>query len=328
VSETRSWLAASRYATPDVRAWELLKRSNERHETWTEEGYRDGIRLAREALGIDPEYPQAHAAMASGYYMLWAFGFDPREELRKNAKASAERAVELEPTNEQGQELLAHLSMRESDWEGAETRLVRALEAKPSDGPLRFAYGWLLLSTDRVQEGTPHLQRAVALNPTRDSSRNTLGVLHVLEGNYEAAIQVLEESSHPWPVGPVHLAYAHHLNGDDERASEALIEGYASSPEVAAAWRATFAEGGLEAVHRAVLDQRVAQTGRACTTDHQWVSQVLAFIGAADRMFDCMDESIRLKRIDVMANFWPVYDPYRDDPRFIALLRRMNLAEE
>ncbi len=49
-------------------------------------------------------------------------------------------------------------------------------------------------------------------------------------------------------------------------------------------------------------------------------------IGEADALFACLQKAIdRKDEVYLKAN--PVYDPYRADPRFAALLRRMNLAE-
>jgi tetratricopeptide (TPR) repeat protein len=262
-----------------------------------------------------------------GYYYLWEWGFDPRDEALAKVRPSAERALEIEPTNGSAHALLAWLSMRDCDWEGAEARLLRALKATPRHGPLRNSYGWLLLFTGRIEESATHLQRAVALDPAAAWTHYALGVLHLFKGDYEAAIGEFEGRSHSVRTGPLSLARAHQLNGDDERASEVLIRVYAPSPEVAAEWETTFAEGGLVAVNRAVLDHQIARTGRPCTLDPEWASFIFAFIGEADRMFACLEEGIRLKRPAFAVKVAPRFSSYRDDPRFTALLRRMGLEE-
>ncbi len=50
------------------------------------------------------------------------------------------------------------------------------------------------------------------------------------------------------------------------------------------------------------------------------------FSGEADAMFECLQKAIDRRDL-VWLEADPVYDPYREDPRFAALLRRMNLAE-
>ncbi len=44
-------------------------------------------------------------------------------------------------------------------------------------------------------------------------------------------------------------------------------------------------------------------------------------------MFECLNEGVRLKRPAFITKVYPVFAPYRDDPRFTALLQRMNLAD-
>jgi adenylate cyclase len=319
VSETKSWLVASRYATPDVRAWELLRKSDERENTWTEEGFRDQITLTGLALEIDPEYAQAHAQHGWGYFWLWDRGVDSRGETLAMAKASVEHALELEPTNGAAHNLLAWLSMRDCAWEEAEARLVRALKATPGHGPLRNAYGWLLLYTGRVEDAAAHLWRAAALDPGAAWATVAVGLLHLVEGDREAAIREMERWSLAWPTAPLLLATAYRLNGEDGGASDVLINAYAPSPGAATAWRATFAEGGLVALSQAILDQQIGLTGRPCTKDPEWASLMLALSGEQDQMFSCLEEGVRLKRPALGVKVNPAFDPYR--------LRRMNLAD-
>jgi hypothetical protein len=76
-----------------------------------------------------------------------------------------------------------------------------------------------------------------------------------------------------------------------------------------------------------VLDYRISRSGSACTADPDQAALLLAVIGDSDRMFDCLDQAIRVQRAPYIVKVWPAFDPYRSDPRFIALLRRMGLEE-
>jgi hypothetical protein len=67
-------------------------------------------------------------------------------------------------------------------------------------------------------------------------------------------------------------------------------------------------------------------TGSPCSDDAWLVADSLAFLGEVGAMFDCLGKAIDRGDV-VFLRADPVYDPYRSDPRFVALLRRMNLAE-
>jgi tetratricopeptide (TPR) repeat protein len=184
----------------------------------------------------------------------------------------------------------------------------------------------VLLFTGRLEEAAPHLRRAAALDPEMASIRYYLGVLYLVKGDYEAAIGELRRVL-AFPGAPGNLAYAHPLNGYDERASEVLIEA-APSEEAAAALRRAFDEGGFAGMMRLVLDYQISQSGRPCTNHPDWASVMLAFIGEADRMYECIDEALAAGQVrGLYLKVHPNFDPYRDDPRFTARLRRMGLEE-
>jgi adenylate cyclase len=324
VSETQSWLIDSRYATPDIRAWEFVKQGVDREQTYSAEGFRDEIALTLQALEIDPDYAQAHAQLGWGHFFLWYSGLDAREETRAKARSMAERAIELEPTNGAAQNLLAWMSMGEADWAGAEARYARALRDTPSHGPLREGYGIVLLATGRLEEAETQLERAIALDPETAGPRSWLGRAYLGRRDFDAAIAEFERALVLFNTLWL-LSYAHHLRGDDARAAEVLLESAPSA--VAAAWRQAFEEQGYGGIVRAGLEHEIAASGTPCTRLPTQAASMLAVLGEPDRMLACLDEAIRQKRPPVDVKSSPAYDPYRGDPRFIALLERMHLAE-
>jgi hypothetical protein len=53
---------------------------------------------------------------------------------------------------------------------------------------------------------------------------------------------------------------------------------------------------------------------------------MLAYLGDREGTFRCLEESVDRGRFG-MIKVNPVFDPYRDDPRFEALLARVGLAD-
>ncbi len=240
------------------------------------------------------------------------------------ARPAAERALELEPTNGVAQNLLGVISILECDWTGAEARYVRALRDTPRIGPLREGYGLLLLVSGRLEEAEAQFKRAVALDPELTSFRHSLGLAYLGKQEFDAAVAEFERAL-TWPETRWFLSYAHHLRGDDARAAEVLLE--SAPPAVAPVWRRAFEERRYEGIVRAKLEHEIDATGTTCSKDPVQAASMLAVLGEPDRMLTCLDEAHPLKRPPKDLKSSPAYDPYRSDPRFVALLQRMNLAD-
>ena len=71
---------------------------------------------------------------------------------------------------------------------------------------------------------------------------------------------------------------------------------------------------------RVALDFRLAQSELRCPEPRFDVMALSANLGDRDRMFDCLE-------FFNAPPYMPILDPYRDDPRFHALLRKWNLED-
>jgi adenylate cyclase len=328
VEDAPSWMQGGRYAPRDVRAYELVRKSSDLMWAFHEEGVRRAIDLCLQAIEIDPDYSEAHNQLGWAYYALWRGGYDRSEKNLSKARAAATRAHAINEND--GISLLAQLSMQEWKWEDAERRLVRAIELAPRNGGPRLSYAMLLLTLGRVDAAADQARRATELDPLWPIAHSYLGFIHLVAGDYDAAIERLERGVELNPqvvYGTGFPALAYHMNGMDAEALDAAVRGI--PPELEGALRGGYEADGWRGMCRAWVEALVAQTGRPCTRGAGYGAALYAWSGDVDRMYGCLEESLAEESGPFMLALKvnPTFAPYRDDPRFIALLRRMGLEE-
>ena len=96
--------------------------------------------------------------------------------------------------------------------------------------------------------------------------------------------------------------------------------------EAKADLRKVFEGSGYRGVRRRALEVRIERTQKNCT-DRQWDAVVdLAYLGEGDRMFECLQQWVRLPGNSMLLrDRW--VSKYRSDPRFTAILKEMGLEE-
>lgn len=156
----------TRNYTENAAAYQLYLKGRYHVLTTRQSGPETGITYYREALAIDPNYALAHAALAEAYLGLAFRNEALATEVFPQARASAQRAVEIDPALPEGQIALAQASFWfDWDWNEAENRLRRALEIDADNAEANLLCGALLFNTGRRSEGLVHLQRSVTREP-------------------------------------------------------------------------------------------------------------------------------------------------------------------
>ena len=77
---------------------------------------------------------------------------------------------------------------------------------------------------------------------------------------------------------------------------------------------------------QALLDLQVAVSGEPCTDAPYAGALALARLGESDAMFKCLEDALTENRPNY-PKVEPLFDPYRSDPRFQAILEGMGLAD-
>lgn len=161
------------------------------------------------AIEKQPDYADAHAALAYGYMML-SFANLPPRQVMPMAKQAAARALEVNPNLAEGHLALGTvLHWYDWDWAGAEAAFRRAIALSPGNANARFNYSELLTTRGRVEEAIVEAARAIELDPVSPYISRSMADALYMAGRFEQAvahtrrIKLMDPTffTNYWPMG-------------------------------------------------------------------------------------------------------------------------------
>jgi TolB-like protein/Flp pilus assembly protein TadD len=298
----------------------------------SDENLQKAIAQFDEAVRLSPGFAPAYSGLSDAY--IWAAyneGFIRAVDAKPRVKEAAERAVQLDSMSAEAHTSLAVFkAWFEYDWEGGERELRRAIALNPNYAYAHDQLNQMLGITGRFDEAIAEGQRAIALDPLSPSILNDLvstlgyageaapalklarkaeeldptfffpvaseGILALQTGNYREAIAKFERAralGAP-PFTTAYLAYAYGKSGDRTRAMATLGELKKMSP------------GGEAAPFNLAL--------------------VYLGLGDRARALDYLEQAYAASsELLVWLKIDKIYDSLRTEPRFIALMTKLNL---
>lgn len=318
--------------TANAEAYQLYLQGRYFWNKFTEEGFEKSIDYFKKAVEKDPTYARGYTGLADAYSLLGEFGSGPTEPLFSQARANAERALQLDPAVGE-----AHLSMGIVnlfyDWDAssAEKHLRRALELNPEDPQSHHFYGHYLQLTGQLDAARAEMRRGADLDPTNLVVNTEAGWAEYILHDYDAAARqykkVLELDPN-FVLASLWLAQAYQQQG---RYKEARAE-LERAERVEPGWSWITAQVGC-------IDAREGKRSEAATAISKLESQgkrawvdptAIALIAVADhdndRAMRFLEQSFKEKGPQVPWFYVePQLDPIRTDPRFQDLLSRIGL---
>ena len=149
-------------------AWSKVRQANSAllSAGWSEDAVASAVRLFREAIALDPMLALARAQKALIIALASQWGLLPGNDIREEARADAEKALELEPTKS---EVLGYAGCALADLgdtERALPLLERAIEENPNNAQAWAALGAAQLLRRQYEAGVESLRRGLRISPT------------------------------------------------------------------------------------------------------------------------------------------------------------------
>lgn len=188
--------AARRVHQPDLSAYDIALKGFFQLRKLSPEGFAHAEEYFKQAIALDPQWPQPHCALGVLYNLLGSLGLRPLSEMAPLARAEAEGALELSPGEPDAHRVLGTIAAtHDYDWKGAEEhfRLARASEPIPSH--IRLSYAWdYLVPLGRFEEASQELAQAIAKDPLNFVLRGVRAGTFFFAGMYERAIGEAREA--------------------------------------------------------------------------------------------------------------------------------------
>jgi serine/threonine-protein kinase len=214
--------------TADAEAYELyLKGRYYWHERRAENVARS-IAYFQQAIGRDPTFARAYAALALAYVVLPVYVPDPSDSTTPLIKANARRAVMLDSTLADAQLATAFALERGSRFADAEAHYRAMLRIEPSNQGAHQAFSWLLTATGRTDEAIAEAREAVRLDPLAKSAATAMAEALIDARRFreaeDAARRVLSIDS-TFPLALYSLGLAQAFGGQPDSAVRTLERG-------------------------------------------------------------------------------------------------------
>jgi serine/threonine protein kinase/Tfp pilus assembly protein PilF len=283
------------------------------------------------ALKKDPNYALAYAGIAGLWCARATLGYTAPREAGPKAKAAALKAIELDDTLAQAHSALAYVKcLYEWDWAGTEREYKRAIELNPNDSGVRAFYSSFLIIMKRPEEGMAQIQQAVELDPVNSWLQGEYAeVLWIAGRDDEAMVQFRkafrttpQNTALHWGLSDILFRKARY-----EESWAEMKAYYAGDREMEEALTQGYAQSGYRGAMRRAADILAAR-GRKTYVLPVDAAGLYAWAGEKDRALAWLEKGFEVRdtnmcTVGLVAGF----ETLRSDPRFQALMRRMNLPQ-
>jgi TolB-like protein/Tfp pilus assembly protein PilF len=321
----------ARRSTSDPEAYQLYLRARFRLNKLTEEDLRAGIEYLNQAIARDPGFALAYVGLSDTYGMLGQT-YVPQQQVAAPGKAAFEKALELDDALPEAH--LAHGAWSlfyDYDLSVADRELRRAIELNPNLALAHDVHGQLLAAMGRFDDAIRENQLAVDLDPLSPLSGSNLALVYYYARRHDRAIEQCRKTlgSNPdYFFASLYKGSAHTQRREYQQAVAELVNTRKLPGGLAPATAElgyVYAISGQRPLAQEMLRELEALASRE-HIDPYYIAVAHLGLDQLDDTFAWLDKAFEERSFWLISlNVEPKFDRVRQDPRFVAMQRRLGL---
>jgi len=301
----------------------------------TKEDVQKAIGSFQQATRLDPNFALAYVGISQSYSMMPSYSYLSPKEAFPQAKAAAQKALEIDPSLADAHGALATtFAAYDWNWVEAEREFKRAIELNPNVADIHYRYGLIyLIPAGRTDEAIREIKRALELEPLSIAMNANLAGAYMYARQNDLA---LEQARKTFDLEPGHitarvwLANVYESLGMYNEAialsEESLKNNMSDQYFLLYSGYAYAKSGRREKAEDAI--KKLRDLEKTEPVDSYDFAVLYVGLGEKDKAFVELEKSfnergyyVPLLRVD------PLMDPLRDDPRFADLIKRIGLPK-
>ncbi len=316
--------------TVDNEVYDLYMRS---HVYWDQLS-KEALNRAKEyltlAISKDPDWAPLYAGLAKVWVGLAQMGHVSPEIALPFIYENLNSAMELDPNYLDSRFTNAVIGVWiEWDWAKGENEFLAALEINPNDVMSRIYFSHLLMILGQLDEALEQGKIAMELDPLNPLIQALYSVVLTDAGNYQEAMTLCEKAllSDPGNFFAAFILEVAAINNNDyEMAFNIGMQIVTLDDDVKNAIAKIYKEQGYQVAFNATIDslEERSKENYVLPIDMAWRYSRLE---NADKVMEWLEKGYEVHDQNmpyIYANYGDL-EFIKDDPRFIELLRKMNL---
>jgi TolB-like protein len=312
---------ASRSALHNTEAYTLYLQGLHAGESLDQQGLEDALSDFQRALNLDPSFAAAAGEVASMYFLLGAC---------EKARRAAEDAIKLDPKLGIAHGFLGEVYRGcDLDWAAADREVGLGRLLSPNDVTVLFFSAVLSENMGRWDDALGFINASLVRDPLNPNAYAMLSLIQYGRGRMEEAEAAIRRTLEISPTNALGRFWLGNVLLTRSQPDAALAEMLKVKDE---AYRLSGSAMALFALGRnAESDAALAQMAKG-QADHDpfHIALVYAFRDESDEAFKWLDRAYAQKGGGNNLAYIKTYPAFRKlerDPRYKALLKKMNLPE-
>lgn len=324
-----------RKPTNDPAAYDEYLQGRHQLARFTSEALSKARQHLEESIARDRDFALAYDSLAEIYWYLGYLGFVAPRDAFSTGVLYAMRALEIDNTLGETHALLAQYHKQlDYNWPEVDREMARALELSPTSPVVRARYAFnALMPRGYLEAAAEELERALEWDPLSEFVRVHLAIVLLLwhrwnEAMDQARVLLELDANGAWGHFVMGVAYRALGRFDDAIAAHRRSLELSSGSAMRGWLGLSLALGGKTDEARALLHELREETTQTYvpSTSIAWIHLGL---GEIDDAFEWLDRAIDERdQLMMPIKSYAFFDPIRDDPRFLPLLRKMRLIDD